>query len=151
MGIKVTLGNAAKVTRRTPLVTDKETTEPSLKIDRRTYQYLGSLVKNKTLLENYLNGTLPREYIKLLDELNVLYENNKGLSDPQPVAEGVEELDAYLGSLGVTDTYPYEKDIQNISAWMQIEDRAPYRVLTDTTDNTYLVDGTSEVLVYIIT
>lgn len=149
MAIKVTLGNTAKVTTRTPSVAGGGSTKINLKIDRRTYQYLGSLVRNKTLLEQYNNGTLPKEYVRLLDELNVLYENNKGLSIPQPVAEGIKELDEYLGTLGVTEVYPYEKDMLNISPWMAIDDRAPYRVLTDTTDNTYLMDG-NEVLVSIV-
>jgi len=146
MAIRVTLGNPSQVTRRTP----KETGTDKLNMSRATYQKLGSLVKNKSLVDDYDSGSLPAEYIRVLDELNNLFlkTNYPLLSGDLVIEPGIIELDEYLGTLGIDDNYRYSKDFVNIPAWMESEDPAEMRVLVDNSDNTYLTDGTDVLVVY---
>ena len=55
-------------------------------------------------------------------------------------------LDEYLGSLGVSEDYPYSKDFVSITPLIDPEVATAVRILVDESDNTYLVDG-NEVLV----
>ena len=146
MAIKVTLSNASQVTRRTPTVQDADTVEMS----RATYQKLGSLLKNKTLLTQYENNELVGEYKRILDELNDLYikHNYPELGKDIVVKAGIAELDEYLGSLGIGIDYPYAKDALDIPAWLEGSSQTEYRILVDSRDNTYLTTSNgAEVLV----
>ena len=150
MPIKVRLSNAARVTKREPTATS------TTNISRLTYQNLGSLIKNRRLIERDINGNiigglfidgdLPGEYIRLLDELNNLYlsRNYPLLHGQLVIADGIVELDEYLGTLGVGEDYPYSKDAVNIPAWVTATDRAPVRVLA-------VFDSNGEAIQYLTT
>ena len=144
MPIKVRLSNAARITKREPTATS------SINMSRLTYQNLGSLVKNKQLTSLYNAGELPGEYIRVLDELNNLFlkMNYPLLHGGLVIADGIVELDEYLGSLGISEEYPYSKDAIDISPWVTIEAQTEYRILVDESDNTYLTTSNgAEVLV----
>ena len=146
MAIKVTLSNPSRVTKRVPV----EDVVGEAKFDRAFYQYLGSLVKNKELLQDYTDNKIPLEYRRMLDEMNELYLKMYYpiLGADIVVKPGIEELDLYLGSLGITEDYPYSKDTINIPAWLQTTSQTEYRILVDEDDNTFLTDsGGTEVLV----
>jgi len=148
MAVKVVLTNASRVTKRLP--EQESDLNEDIRINRNTYQQLGSLAQNKTLVTLYNEGKLAAEYIRLLDELNDLYivKNYPELASEITLADYIEELDEYLGSLGVSIEYEYEKDKVNISPWLAVDRRTPTRVLTDETDNTYLTTSSgTEVLV----
>ena len=119
-------------------------------MERIFYQKLGSLVSNKKLDILYAENKLPLEYRRFLDEMNELYlkKNYPILGADIVVKPGIEELDKYLGSLGLTEDYPYSKDTIDIPAWLEIDTVPEYRVLIDTTDDTYLTtNNDTEVLV----
>ncbi len=147
MPIKVTLSGSGKVTKRTPNVEDGV-----LGMSRHTYQMLGSLVQNRGLTDLYNNGELPKEYMRTLDDLNDLFlkANYPELHGDLEIKSGIMELDEYLGSLGLSEVYPYSKDIVNIPAWVSIEDRSEYRYLIDTSDDTVLMDGDQVLVIYTI-
>jgi len=139
MAIKVTLRNPSRVTIRSP----KEDVVDEAKFDRTFYQYLGSLVKNKTLLDDYNDNKLPLEYRRFLDEMNTLYMkfNYPELTQDLVVKPGIVELDQYLGELGLTEEYPYSKDTINIPNWLTLTPQEEHRQLVDESDMTYLVDS----------
>ena len=149
MAIKVTLRNPSRVTIRSP----KEDVVDEAKFDRTFYQYLGSLVKAKTLVEDYNNNKLPLEYRRFLDDMNTLYlkKNYPVLGVDLKVKPGIEKLDEYLGSLGLMEDYPYSKDAVNIPAWLQIDSQPEYRVLVDMADNTYLTTNNNTELLAVYT
>jgi len=148
MAIKVVLSNPSQITSRTPDTQIMGTT----KMSRATYQYLGSLIQNKGLIERDINGNivggtytdmdLPLEYIRVLDELNDLFlkTNYPLFYGDLVIAEGTIELDEYLGSLGITEDYPYSKDAVNIPVWLSATESSPERQLVDYSDDSYLVD-----------
>ena len=142
MAIKVRLSNYGQITKRSP--------SGSITMSSYTYQALGSLVMARTLTSSYENGKLPGEYMRLLDELNALFlkRNYPEVHGDIVIAEGIEDLDEYLGSLGTTKEYPYVKDVINVPAWVNIEDRAEYRYLINTSDNTVLMDGDQVLVSY---
>ena len=148
MAIKVVLSNASRITRRTPAA---NTSVEGIEMSRETYQKLGSLVKNKTILADYDAGRLTGEYKRLLDELNDLYlvKNYPQLSSGIVLSDHIVELDEYLGSLGIGIDYPYSKDSVNIPNWLDGNpDKTPVRYLVDTSDNTFLTaNGGTEILV----
>lgn len=106
MPIKITLTNSSRVTRKEPISINGKLIFP-----RHIYQRLSSLVANKTILADYEAGTLPKEYMEFLDELNKINTGN--------ATDAINELNVYLGALGTTETYPYEKDGINISPWFE--------------------------------
>jgi len=147
MPITVTLGNASRTTKRSPsengLVSD-------IKMSRMFYQFLGSLVKNKTIIEDYDSDKLSLEYKRFLDEMNDLFivKNYPELSSGIILSENIVEIDQYLGELGVLSEYEYSKDIVNIPSWIDIIKQAEMRILFDESDNTYLTTSNNqEVLV----
>ncbi len=145
MPINVRLSNAARITKREPTATT------ALNLSRSTYQKLGSLVQNKSLSSAYANGELTPEYVRVLDELNDLYLKTSYpmLYGHLVIEPGIVELDAYLGSLGIDEEYPYSKDAVDIPAWIEADSQTEYRILVDERDNTYLTTNNgSEVLVY---
>jgi len=150
MPYKVTLGNPSKTTRRRPGSDpiDGVSDDGKISMSRLTYQALGSLVQNKKILELYNENKLPLEYLRTLDELNDLYlkRNYPGLYDGSMIKDGIVALDKYLGSLGVDIEYPYSKDAVDIAAWLYVESQTEYRILIDETDNTYLTDGSANVV-----
>lgn len=145
MAIKISLSGPSKVTTRTPDVNDGV-----LGMSRLTYQMLGSLVQNKNLTALYDSGALPKEYMRTLDDLNDLYLKNNypATYSNLVIKSGIVELNEYLGSLGLSETYPYSKDIVNIPAWVGIEAKPVYRYIIDTSDDTILMDGDQVLVVY---
>ncbi len=146
MAVLVRLTNPSQVLNRSP----KPNVAGSIHMSRDIYQKLGSLVKNKTLVAQYDSGSLTNEYSRVLDELNNLFlkMNYPKLHGNLVIADGIVELDEYLGSLGIDDNYRYSKDFVNIPQWMESEDPAEMRVLFDFSDDTYLVDGDEVLVIY---
>lgn len=135
---RVVLGNSSKNTKSSDIIVDG-----TIKISREVYQKLGSLIKNRQLLTEYNDKLLTGSYNEFLEDMNILLlkRNYSNLYPDLVVPEGIEEIDIYLGSLGMTEEYPYSKDIVNISPWISIYTRSDYRYLVDTEGN-HLVDGT---------
>ncbi len=134
MAVKIVkLSNTSRVTRRTATVES----DGKLGMSRELYQKLGSLVQNKTISEDYMNGRLSPDYVRILDDLNnlLLHQSYGGISivDLPPLAPYIEELDRYLGSLGLEATYHYAKDSNKIPVWLDSAERAEVRYLTETT------------------
>ena len=142
--IRVTLRNPSK--GQTPVngVTD------DINMDRVIYQYLGSLVKNTNLSSDYTSGKLPPAYMKFLDkfnDINIVKTNNGDLSQIPELSTWVT-LDKYLGSLGISEEYLYDKDRVDIPAWLAIGTQGPYRVLViEDTLEVLTIPSTKEVLI----
>ena len=144
MAVKVTLTNKAQVT--SPQYSKQDTT--AIHMSRAVYQTLGSRTLNKTIIDKYDNEQLTKEYTDTLNDLNDLFlkKNYPTLAANIVVKEGIVEIDEYLGSLGVSQDYPYAKDIINIPAWLDGNpDFTPMRVLF-TSNNQYLVNSDGDVL-----
>ena len=79
-----------------------------IRMSRIIYQNLGSLVKNRSITreDDYNN-----EFQKIM---NILDDSNL---EPGSV---IDSVDTYLGSLGVSEDYPYAKDINDIPAWIDV-------------------------------
>jgi len=125
---RVILGNSSRNTKSGDIVV-----KDSIRISREIYQKLGSFVKNKQLSTEYTLGSVTGSYKEFLDNMDNLFLG-------KPCIDGTKEIDEYLGSLGVTHEYPYNKDTLSINAWIDIETRSPYRYLIDTKGN-YLIDS----------
>ena len=138
MAVKIILSNASQVTSREPTLDE----DNNVKFSRMFYQHLGSLVKNKTLLDDYNSGKLAPEYVRFLNDMNDLFlkRNYPLLATDIVLEEAVTATDEYLGDLGITQDYHYSKDAVNIPAWIDSYRQSEYRILMDTSDNTYLVD-----------
>jgi len=88
--------------------------------------------------------------MRVLDDLNNLYlkRNYPTKYSDLVTAPYIEELDEYLGSLGISVEYQYSKDAVDISPWITVEGGVTeIRVLVDYTDGTYLTYGENEILV----
>lgn len=145
MAVKITLGNPSRVTKEQVVLNDSK-----LKFPRILYQRLGSLVKNRTLLDDYNNGRLPLEYVELLEQLNV-YHAEKYYNSENNTPEYIKELDVYLGSLGITEEYHYSKDTNNGELWLTVTSQSEYRILMDELEpnpEVYLVDGDEPIIFY---
>lgn len=111
-----------------------------IRMSRIVYQNLGSLVKNKTIVKNADYQNEFEKIMYLMDENNITADST------------LEAIDEYLGSLGITETYPYEKDYNNIPAWADISGESPERNVVHLDDNKVklsdLVDESGNKLVY---
>ena len=112
---KVVLNNSSRLSKG--IVTTSGT---KLFISRKVYQELGSLVANKKIIDAYTNNELSHEYVAILDELTKL---NSG----EEVDPAIEELDAFLGSLGIEAEYSYGKDTQSIPSWFEAVGQDAFR------------------------
>lgn len=122
--------------------------EDKLKLSRVLYQHLGSLVKNRELTQDITN---PNEFNRLL---NLLNEYAETITDPtfQENDTVISEIDEYLGSLGVTEDYPYAKDAQSIPLWVDSTSQEPTRdlyVYVDGIATEAITDSTGEQLVHV--
>ena len=136
--IKVKLTNPSNVTKK-DVTLDADN---SIVMSRSIYQNLGSLIKNKTILDDYNNGRLPTEYVRFLDDMNDLFLklNYPDLAVDLVVEEEIPAVDEYLGDLGISETYYYSKDTVDIPPWVITGAQGEYRILFDESDTTYLVD-----------
>ena len=155
MAITVTLGNASKTTELSP-TNITQVGIPGyidLKFSRQFYQLLGSITKNRVLLDDFDRDLLPLEFVRFLDDMNALWlhtyypllAQEKNIKYP---SEEIIAIDEYLGRLGVDEDYFYSKDIVNIDSWIDPAHLDNERILIDITDNTYLTDSNgTEILV----
>jgi hypothetical protein len=134
MALIVKLKNPSQVT------TDLASTPSgnTLSLNRSVYQRLSSLIKNKTLLEDYNSGNLPVEFKDFLDQIETV---NTGTATSTTLV-----LNEYLGSLGVDSVYPYSKDVNDIADWLDINRVESFRLLKDSLGN-LLVTPDNELLV----
>jgi hypothetical protein len=111
-----------------------------LSLDRLVYRKLGSLTDNKVITRPESADT---DFHRFLLDMNNLhkYKYYKDIvSDYKLPTPDIIALDEYLGTLGVTENYPFISDRQDIPAWFDYEEPHEVRVLFDNSDNTYLVD-----------
>lgn len=95
-------------------------TATKLLIDRFIYQRLGSLEQNKTILDDYNAGRLPKEFQQFLEDLE------DRLNDPD-----INAIDEYLGDLGITEEWQYSKDVVDIPAWTNAYEQSAIRQLVN--------------------
>ena len=147
--IKVKLTNPSRITKKTATNDDVQVGDGNIRMARSIYQRLGSLVLCKKILDDYENDKLPGEFKDFLDAFDDITFNKSFPDEPQRDIEyNWLLLDEYLGNLGSVQEYEYSKDIVNIPAWSSTVKQSEYRVLVDTSDNTYLTtNGGTEVLV----
>ncbi len=123
--MKVSLRNPSRVTSG---ITTHNTSDNKVYLDRSIYQRLGSLLKNKTILDDYNNGRLPKEFVKFLDIMN---EINEGTAETEVIA-----LDELLGSFGENIDYSYSKDFMNIANWLgEFDEYFGYRNVSSGSSN----------------
>ena len=151
MPFKVILGNPSVTTDRSP-EDHSSAKHKTLGMERIFYQKLGSLVSNRKLDILYAENKIPLEYRRFLDDMNelyLIYANDPNASHIDDVREGIVKIDDWLGTLGDTDEYPYQKDWMNVVDWLEApEYQSKYRVLVDLSDNTYLTfNNNKEILV----
>jgi hypothetical protein len=117
MSIKVSLTNKSQQTD----FSGKVGQDSSIRFNRLIYQTLSSLVQNKHIVENY--DKLPQEIQELFREFDLL------ILDPNStqVKQETLDIDRYLGSLGITETYFYSKDIKDIPPWIEVISQTLYR------------------------
>ena len=154
MAYSIVLSNPSHNTDITPKSLSADDNE-NIKLDRVIYQYLGSLIKNKNLMNLYDANKIPLEYRKFLDEMNDLFmakEYSEFGYDINDVKKEIIMLDQWLGALGQTEEYSYSKDWINVKDWIDSSfENEPIRVLVDMSDNTYLTDSAgTKVLVRIL-
>ena len=136
MAIKVVLTNKSQQTNK--LVKISSTPNNDIQISRLVYQQFRSLIKNKTILDDFNNNRIPQEFKNILINLNSL------LLD-EDVSEEIIKLDAYLGGLGLDYNYHFKKDIIDIELWVEPQYTARTRNVIDRTnlDNVIVdIDGT---------
>jgi len=95
-------------------------------IQRPLYNNLKSLVHNTTV-------TIPENevgtgFIQFLRDMSILHDI-KYNNSTEPIPDGIEVLDEYLGELGMTESYPMKKDIINLNKFLN----ADYLDVTPTT------------------
>jgi len=136
MATRVILTNPSRSTRRLPSTSESG----DLLLSRNMYQQLSSLIQNRKLSTLYASGSLSGEYMRLLDELNNIYlkQTDPVLNAGIVLADNIEALDAYLGSLGETNEYQYGKDIQDIPVWVGVTAQEPTRNVVDGLNNVVL-------------
>ena len=145
MAVKVTLTNKSQIVTPTSSGSGNK-----LHMARSIYQQLGSLVKNKAIVESYNNGILPAEYKELLDKFNEIDQLRRSGSvlpdDLLPYAL----TDEYLGDLGVIQEYPYLKDVIELKNWLSGEGLDVYRILVEEEDDltNILMDGEEMLVSY---
>ena len=111
------------------------------------YERLGSLTDNKSITTPTSSSSIFEEW--LLD-MNDLWNSKyyPGLYIGDIPSNDLITFDAYLGTLGLTDEYPFTDSTYNLKEWLSTETEPEYRILTDKSDNTYLTDGTDVLVVY---
>lgn len=121
MGYKrVILNNPSHITDKESRI-DEQNGERNLKFSRHIYQRLGSLTLNKTIESDYENNRLPGEYVRFLDLMDTIMD---GTVDP---SDDIIETDAFLGSLGLTASYKYSEDFNDLPVWVTNDDVALFR------------------------
>ncbi len=129
MAVRVTLTNKSQQTKSLA----EKTSTNSLHMSRTVYQQLRSLAKNKHISDSYNNGLLPEEFVSMLDEFNKL-------SSGESVGEDTQELNKYLGELGIAEIYPFTKDMISIPEWVTPNSQDVARnVITSQTGTDYNV------------
>ena len=108
MAYKVSLTGSSQVTARLGRIASNDAGKVML--SRYIYQTLGSLMGNKTILEDYENNKLPAEYMHFLDKMN---EINLGTADADTLA-----TDEVLGDFGEILDYSASKDWINVVNWL---------------------------------
>lgn len=108
MAVRIVLTNKSQPTLG--LVEASTTSHNDVQMNRLVYQQLRSLAKNKTISSDYDNGLLPKAFINLVEEFEKKHQG-------ESVDDSINKLDEYLGSLGLTEEYPFSKDRVNIAQW----------------------------------
>jgi len=87
-------------------------------IQRPLYNNLKSLVHNTTV-------TIPENevgtgFIQFLKDMSILHDI-KYNGSTEPIPDGIEILDEYLGELGMTESYPMKKDIIHLKKFLNAD------------------------------
>ncbi len=120
-----------------------------LLLDRLIYRKIGSLTDNKGIVTP---ASKDSDFHRWLLDMNDLhnYKYYPLIATTQPTPD-LTALDEYLGTLGVTEIYPFTEDTYKVKPWLTIEDQSTYRVLMDTSDNTYLTDTNGDEILVVYT
>jgi len=104
-----------------------------LGVERAIYRQLSSLTDNKVIVDPTGPDT---EYDRFLLHMN---EIQKGIQ----VSAFVDQFDEYLGTLGVTNDYPFPDDTYWIDSWIDIPKQEQFRNVVDNNSNVIAdVNGT---------
>ena len=117
--IRAILKSSGKVTQKSYVSGDK------LLIARSIYQNLGSLIGARKLVEDYASGSLPKEYIEFLDEMEQLkIDKEAGTADEEST---IYKIDTYLSELGISTEWKYSGDIRAIPMWLDYQAKVKIR------------------------
>ena len=105
----------------------------TLGIDRNVYRKLSSLTDMKEITTPTSADTEFHRFLLEMDKLQA------GLDVDSPI----EVLNEYLGTLGVTTTYPFPNDTYDVEEWIDVTAHSEYRnVSADSGDNVIAdIDG----------
>jgi len=137
MAVKITLTNPS--VPKDFLTSTKE--DHTSRMSRSIYQHLGSLAKNKKILEDYQNNTIPLELRTLFDKFAELSDLvNTDANARATFDQEILNLDEYLGSLGMGTEYIYDKDRVDIEAWVDVNTQDISRLVVDRATGSSLID-----------
>jgi len=131
-------------------------------ISRTVYTRLSNLSDMRNISDGtfsqdkIVNGKLEDEALYLQELQNEFADVMMKLNEYAETGENIDriaELDAYLGSLGITEEYPFLDDIYGMGPWIEFQQTDPFRnvihtdinglvqnvVFTDKTGTTYNV------------
>ena len=117
---------------------EQKLNDDELLLDRLIYRKMGSLTDNKTILTPATNDS---DFHRWLLDMNNLHNKKyyPSFTGVEPTPDLIA-LDEYLGSLGITETYPFQQDTYKVDSWLDTIGQTEYRILMDEDDNTYLTD-----------
>ena len=99
-------------------------------LDRTVYASISNITDNKIIVTPEDKSS---SYNRWLLDMNKFTDT--GVISPE-----LDELDTYLGTLGVTEDYPYSDDTYGIKPWLVVEEQEPFRnILHATRDNNHNV------------
>ncbi len=120
--------------------------DEELALDRLVYRKLSSWTENKVITTPDGPDTDFHRFLLDMDNLWIYKYYPTLHTGPIPTPDLIA-LDEYLGTLGLTQDYPFKDDTYNTINWgITKEDSAEIRVLVDTTDNTVLMDTTDNTI-----
>ena len=112
---------------------DSRLIDTELGIERAVYRKLSSLTDNKVIQ----NPQGPdSEYERFLLHMNDIEDNI-------PVSESMDKFDEYLGTLGVTDEYPFLDDVYGVEPWIDVPTQDETRNVVDKETNIIHTVGTT--------
>jgi len=122
--------------------------DDELLIDRLIYRKIGSRTDNKVLQTPPAKDSEFHRWLLEMDNLHIYKYYPSLHTGPIPTPDLIA-LDQYLGTLGVTEVYPFQDDTYHSEFWLDGDaTRTPVRYLVDASDDSLLTDSSgTEILV----